>query len=557
LVIDEADKAPVEVVALLKGLIEDGELALPDGRVMYYDESRVAPGQASITIHPDFRVWALANPAGYPFHGNNLAKEMADVFSCHTVPALDPESQANILNSYGRNLSTKTIQKIISIWQDLSKAHQRGILAYPFSIREAVSVVRHLNEYPSDGLDGAIDNVIAFDRFDGALMKQLNSIFKQHGVQLPDTTTAFEGGGREGGISTPRTRASTPKHGKHDPTNSPHVGGNTWAGGTGGSDTAGLGGRGGQYRLDLGHKIHQVSDEMKAQVNEEAQRRAREMGERALEDKLKELKMGKLDWERYDRLHQRVEVQIRQLQVHLKDIRRRKEERVWLRRQSTGELDDSRIVDAIAGEKDVFKRRGFADEFPHHSFEEEETMSVTLVVDVSASMYRFNSYDGRLERLLEATLMIMEALGGDERFKLKIVGHNGSSAKIPLLAADMPFNDPATQLGILEQMVAHTQFTWAGDSTLEAIESSISSAEEDELILIISDANLRRYRIKPKQVSALLQRNDVHAYLILIGSMGEEASDLAQAIPNGRAQVCSDSEELPLMMKNILASVTK
>jgi hypothetical protein len=30
-------------------------------------------------------------------------------------------------------------------------------------------------------------------------------------------------------------------------------------------------------------------------------------------------------------------------------------------------------------------------------------------------MYRFNSYDGRLERLLEATLMIMEAR---ERFKL-------------------------------------------------------------------------------------------------------------------------------------------
>jgi MoxR-like ATPase len=557
LVIDEADKAPVEVVALLKGLIEDGELALPDGRVLYYDESSVAPGQESFTIHPDFRVWALANPAGYPFHGNNLAKEMADVFSCHTVPALDPESQANILNSYGRNLSSKTIQKIIRIWQDLSKAHQRGILAYPFSIREAVSVVRHLNEYPSDGLDCAIDNVIAFDRFDSALMKQLNSILKQHGVQLQATTTALEGGGREGGISTPRTRASTPKHGQHDPTNTPHVGGNTWAGGTGGSDTAGLGGRGGPYRLDLGHKVHQVSDEMKAQVTEEAQRRAREMGERALEEKLKELKMGKLDWERYDRLHQRVEVQIQQLQVHLKDIKRRKEERVWLRRQSTGELDDSRIVDAIAGEKDVFRRRGLADEVPNHSVEEDETMSVTLVVDVSASMYRFNSYDGRLERLLEATLMIMEALGGDKRFKLKIVGHNGSSARIPFLAADTPFNDPATQLGILEQMVAHTQFTWAGDSTLEAIESSISSAEVDELVLIISDANLRRYRIKPKQVSALLQRNDVHAHLILIGSMGEEASDLAQAIPNGRAQLCSDSEELPLLMKNILASVTK
>lgn len=51
---------------------------------------------------------------------------------------------------------------------------------------------------------------------------------------------------------------SSPKHGKVDPTNDPHVGGNTWAGGTGGRDTAGLGGKGGPYRLDAGHKVHQV-----------------------------------------------------------------------------------------------------------------------------------------------------------------------------------------------------------------------------------------------------------------------------------------------------------
>jgi hypothetical protein len=46
--------------------------------------------------------------------------------------------------------------------------------------------------------------------------------------------------------------------GKIDPKNTPHVGGNTWAGGTGGRDTAGLGGRGGPYRLDAGHDVHQV-----------------------------------------------------------------------------------------------------------------------------------------------------------------------------------------------------------------------------------------------------------------------------------------------------------
>ena len=51
---------------------------------------------------------------------------------------------------------------------------------------------------------------------------------------------------------------TAPKHGKIDKDNTPHVGGNTWAGGTGGRDTAGLGGKGGPYRLDAGHDVTQV-----------------------------------------------------------------------------------------------------------------------------------------------------------------------------------------------------------------------------------------------------------------------------------------------------------
>ena len=65
----------------------------------------------------------------------------------------------------------------------------------------------------------------------------------------------------EGRLTVERKQSgdlSSPKVGKIDPKNKPHVGGNTWAGGTGGRDTAGLGGRGGPYRLDAGHDVHQV-----------------------------------------------------------------------------------------------------------------------------------------------------------------------------------------------------------------------------------------------------------------------------------------------------------
>ena len=70
-----------------------------------------------------------------------------------------------------------------------------------------------------------------------------------------------------------------------DANNEPHVGGNTWAGGTGGRDTAGLGGKGGPYRLDAGHDVFQISDEEKDAVPEEVKRAARELGQKAFKER--------------------------------------------------------------------------------------------------------------------------------------------------------------------------------------------------------------------------------------------------------------------------------
>ncbi len=53
-------------------------------------------------------------------------------------------------------------------------------------------------------------------------------------------------------------------------------GGNTWAGGTGGRDTAGLGGKGGPYRLDAGHAVHQLSQAEKDSVPEHVKKAARQ-----------------------------------------------------------------------------------------------------------------------------------------------------------------------------------------------------------------------------------------------------------------------------------------
>jgi len=51
--------------------------------------------------------------------------------------------------------------------------------------------------------------------------------------------------------------------------------------------------------------------------------------------------------------------------------------------------------------------------------QQEHPKKLRLLVDVSGSMYRFNGHDGRLDREMEAAIMVMEALDGYEE-KIKV-----------------------------------------------------------------------------------------------------------------------------------------
>ncbi|XP_035531833.1 von Willebrand factor A domain-containing protein 8-like [Morone saxatilis] len=152
---------------------------------------------------------------------------------------------------------------------------------------------------------------------------------------------------RESGLDV-----STPKHGKIDPNNAPHVGGNQWAGGTGGRDTAGLGGKGGPYRLDAGHKVYQVSQAEKDAVPDEVRRAAREMGEKAFKERLKEINMSEYDAATYERFSNAVRRQVQSLRIILDSLQAKGKERQWLMNQALGELDDAKIIDFdMTGEK--------------------------------------------------------------------------------------------------------------------------------------------------------------------------------------------------------------
>ncbi|CAE8651495.1 unnamed protein product, partial [Polarella glacialis] len=307
-VLDEADKAPTEVMVVLRALVEDGELALGDGRRILAGAAlraaRAAVEAAGgtglpanvVPVHEDFRLWVLANRPGFPFHGNALFQECGDIFAALVIDNPEPASELALLEHSVPTFARHRRQELVNLsraFADLRAMAERGAVVHPYSMREAVAVVRHLESFPEDDVAEALTNVLAVEAFDPPLRKQLAEAFEAAGVH--GAVRAFDAafsvvaapGGQaasrtaglskqldirylkpgEGGSSTPRTASSMPKHGKVDPTGAAHVGGNTWAGGSGGSDTAGLGGRGGPYRLWDGNPVHQVSDAAKGEVS--------------------------------------------------------------------------------------------------------------------------------------------------------------------------------------------------------------------------------------------------------------------------------------------------
>ncbi|XP_055726318.1 von Willebrand factor A domain-containing protein 8 [Salvelinus fontinalis] len=351
---------------------------------------------------------------------------------------------------------------------------------------------------------------------------------------------------------------TAPKHGKVDPKNAPHVGGNQWAGGTGGRDTAGLGGKGGPYRLDAGHKVHQLSKAEIDAIPEDVRRAAREMGEKAFKARLKEIDMSEYDASTYERFSGNVRRQVQSLRIILDSLQAKGKERQWLKNQSLGELDDAKIIDGLTGEKAIYKRRGELD--PELGSPQQKPKRLRVLADVSGSMYRFNGVDGRLERSMEAVCMVMEALESyEQKIKYDIVGHSGDGYDIELVRTDKVPKNNKQRLKVLKNMHAHSQFCMSGDYTLESTEAGIRELAREEaderFVVVLSDANLERYGITPERFArALTSDPQVNAFAIFIGSLGDQADRLQRTLPAGRSFVAMDTKHIPQILQQIFTS---
>lgn len=311
--------------------------------------------------------------------------------------------------------------------------------------------------------------------------------------------------------------------------------------------------------MDSGHKVHQLSDAEKDDIPEHVKQAAREMNRKAFEQKLKEIQMSGYDHKVYTEFSAPVQKQVQQLRVILQALQAKSKERQWQKHQTSGEMDDTKLVEGITGEKNIYKKR--AEQEPEPGQPQEKPKRLKLLVDVSGSMYRFNGYDGRLDRQLEAVVMVMEAFDGFEtKIKYDIVGHSGEAVEIPFINANNTPRDDKRRLETIKMMHAHSQFCWSGDHTLPAARNAVDAlAKEDcdeAIVVVLSDANLSRYGISPRNLNDILQKQapKVQAYVIFIGSLGDEAQLITNNMTAGKSFVCMNLEQLPQILKQIFAA---
>uniref|UniRef100_A0A2K6EZ92 von Willebrand factor A domain containing 8 n=1 Tax=Propithecus coquereli TaxID=379532 RepID=A0A2K6EZ92_PROCO len=192
LVVDEADKAPTNVTCILKTLVENGEMILADGRRIVANSANVNGRENVVVIHPDFRMIVLANRPGFPFLGNDFFGTLGDIFSCHAVDNPKPHSELKMLRQYGPNVPEPVLQKLVAAFGELRSLADQGIINYPYSTREVVNIVKHLQKFPTEGLSSVVRNVFDFDSYNSDMREILTNTLHKYGIPIGAKPTSVQ-----------------------------------------------------------------------------------------------------------------------------------------------------------------------------------------------------------------------------------------------------------------------------------------------------------------------------------------------------------------------------
>jgi hypothetical protein len=107
---------------------------------------------------------------------------LGDHFS--TFPILNPprESEIILLQNFAPNLERKKLEQLVDVFTELRQLSIDGIISYPYSLRELVSIVKHLNMFPNESLADVVRNVFDLDNYNTDVIDRIRGILHRYGI---------------------------------------------------------------------------------------------------------------------------------------------------------------------------------------------------------------------------------------------------------------------------------------------------------------------------------------------------------------------------------------
>lgn len=76
------------------------------------------------------------------------------------------------------------VDQLVAAFSELRRLSDAGLLPYPYSTRELVNIVKHLQQFPEDPLAEVVRNVFDFDAFSRDTADSVEGVFRSFGIPL-------------------------------------------------------------------------------------------------------------------------------------------------------------------------------------------------------------------------------------------------------------------------------------------------------------------------------------------------------------------------------------
>lgn len=101
-----------------------------------------------------------------------------------------------MLKQYGPDVPDDILQKLVLAFGELRGMADQGLISYPYSTREVVNIIRHLQRFPDEGLVSVVKNVFDFDQYNQEVKESVINTMHKHGIPIgaktQDVTLAAE-----------------------------------------------------------------------------------------------------------------------------------------------------------------------------------------------------------------------------------------------------------------------------------------------------------------------------------------------------------------------------